>query len=370
MSLISLAKSGLSYSKTGLNYATKAAKVLIHESVGDGYSVISKARKSVGGGYTIFQNPKAKTKAGWDALKADIKTVANKPGLLAKAKAHYNIGVTAASAGKNLNPLQKLVAGSKGIASAIKDSVKTAYKSGAVKQMQKVFAKGGKITNATKVWGGIKGLAKPLCKAPFLYAATLAIFEGPKVYDAFKNGGFWAGLKEAGKVCAGVAVGGALGALGTAVGGPVVGALAFAAGEQVTRSILGDSESEEAETKEGEQDDLTQATANGVMEEDPDTQAIRDQLRSEVADMENEDKSENKEDAETSQTTSELPEKLEASDTSVQNQLTTNPYLQNNQTYYNQYTNPFGIDASTNIFQRFPMGYTFQYQGNGMGMMF
>lgn len=368
MNLSSLSKLG-QYAKTGFDYAKKATKVLIHESMGDGHTVIAKGRKSVGGGYTIFQNSKAKTKAGWDILKSDIKATANKPGIFAKAKTAYKSGVLSEAKevlrnGGKVNSATKLLGGLKGIKNAVTTSIKSAYKSGAFSQMRKVLAKGGKITNATKIWGGIKGLAKPLCKAPLIYTALVAVTEGPKIYKAYKNGGFWAGTKELGKVAAGVAVGGALGALGTVIGGPVLGAIAFGIGETITRSLLGDSESAPAETKDD--DNLAQAQVNGIMPEEIDTTELRDKLRElEAQESEAEtQKPEESEQAEASaQEQSELPATLQASDIPAQG--TTNPFAQNN----NQYSNPFGFDAGTNIFQAYPAGYKFQYQGNGFGMM-
>ena len=361
MSLTSLAKLGLQYTKTGLNYAGKAAKVLIHESMGDGHSVIAKARKAVPG-KTVFVNFKTKTKVGFDTLKTDIKATANKPGIFAKAKANYLNGVSAASTGKNLSKLQKLVAGTKGIASAVGNTVKKAWTDGVASQVAKVTANGKNVTKLTKALGGLKGIAKPLCKAPLIYTAVLAYFEGPKIYNAYKHGGFGAGTAELGKVAAGVAVGGALGALGTVIGGPVLGAILFGVGETITRSLLGDSESAPAETKD--EDNLAQAETNGIMPEEIDTQELRDKLRElEAQDSDAAEKPESNQSEETTQEQPELSATLQPSDVSAQG--TTNPFLQSN----NQYTNPFGFDAGSNIFQQYPMGYKFQYQGNGFGMM-
>ena len=189
-------------------------------------------------------------------------------------------------------------------------------------------------------------------------------------------------MKEIGKSSIKVAAGAVAGALGTVVAGPIGGIIGYAAGEMLTSAVMGGSYSENhpAEVKD---DETAQAQANGVMPE-TDTQAARDQLRAEneAADAAAQDSSDSSDKTNTDETqqttatqtqeqTSNLPERLEASDTTpiMQQPSTTNPYLMNNDTYYSQYTNPFGFDAGSNIFQRFPMGYKFQYQGNGMGMM-
>lgn len=361
-------KQGLKYARTGVKYAS----VIPHYAFGKGYSTIQNARKAVGG-KTIFQNFGKKSSVGWQTLKQDLAQTANKPGLLSKALKTFKAGVS--NAGANASLLKKAAAGTKNIAKTIGTKVANSYKSGAAAASTGKYL--SKLGKTGKILGGLKSVTKPLRGMPVVASlVTLGYETYANIYPAFKEGGFWAGMKEAGKSCVKIAAGAALGAVGAAVGGFVGGLAGYAIGEQIADKLMGGSYSDThaAETKEGEQDELSEAQANGVMPEDPDTQTLREQLRlqQEAKDALDEQMIKDNESAEQEQSkleaqaTSELPEKLEASNTATQNQLVSNPYTSNG---YNTYSNPFGFDAGTNIFQRFPMGYTFQYQGNGMGMM-
>ena len=239
MSIASLAKLGLQYGKTGLKYAS----VLPRYAFGEGYSVIQNARKSAGGGYTIFQNFVPKTKAGFQALKSDVIATASRPGLFAKAKAQYSAAVSAASAAKKLSSLQKIAAGSKGIASAVGKSISSTFKAGAAAATTgKYLSKLGKFGQAL---GGTKAVLKPLCKMPVIASlVTLGYETYANIYPAFKEQGFWAGLKETGKSCIKIAAGAALGAVGAACGGAIGGIAGYVAGEWIANKIMGPSYSE------------------------------------------------------------------------------------------------------------------------------
>ena len=358
-------KQGLKYARTGAKYAS----VVPHYAFGNGYGTIQNARKAVGG-KTIFQNFGKKSTVGLQTLKQDLIQTANKPGLLSKAVKTFKAGVS--NAGANAGFLKKAAAGSKNIAQTIGTKVANSYKAGvAAASTGKYLSKLGKTG---QILGGLKSVTKPLRGMPiFVSLATLGYETYENIYPAFKEGGFWAGAKEAGKSFVKIGAGAALGAVGAAFGGFVGGLAGYVIGEQIADKLMGGSYSEThaAETKEGESDELAIAQQNGVMPKDPETQGLVDEEISQPAESEKADEakaeSENEsKETEEAQATSELPEKLEASNTAVQDQLVSNPYTSNG---YNSYSNPFGFDAGTNIFQRFPMGYTFQYQGNGMGMM-
>jgi hypothetical protein len=372
MSIASLAKLGLQYGKTGLKYAS----VVPRYAFGEGYSVIQNARKSVGG-RTIFQNFVPKAKIGFQTLKSDIIATASRPGLYAKAKAQYSAAVNAASAAKKLSSLQKIAAGTKGIASAVGKSISSTFKAGAAAATTGKYL--GKLGKFGKALGGTKAVLKPLCKMPVIASlVTLGYETYENIYPAFKNEGFWAGLKETGKSCIKIAAGAALGAVGAACGGAIGGIAGYVAGEWIANKIMGASyaETHAAETEEANPEE--QPTE--VVQDETNTQALRDKIRSLAPEVETAQQSqEGSEQAEstdeaqaTDQTTAQqtqnnsgLPEKLEPSDTSVQS-FTSNPVAQS---AYTTYSNPFGLDAGSNIFQRYPMGYKFQYQGNGFGMM-
>ncbi len=356
--------------KTGLKYA----RVLPRYAFGNGYGVISNARKTSATGYTIFQNHVTKSKAGWKALVQDIQTTASRPSKIASA---WKNGVLSEAKavlrnGGNVSCLTKLKGGLKGLASSTSGAIKSAYRTGVFSQMRKVLTNGGKVTTATKVWGGMKGVLKPLCKMPVLASIVTLAFEAPDIYRAFtdKDGGFVEGMKQLGKSGAKIAIGTAVGALGTVVAGPVGGIIGYGAGEYLSSLIFGNSYSEthpaQAEGDKSEE----QAELNGTMPDEADTQAQRDALRSEnesASETETETETESAQSSESSATTTQqttqdntgLPDKLLPPDPST---MISNPVA---------YTpNPFGFDGYTNIFQRFPMGYSAQYLGNGMnGLM-
>jgi len=83
------------------------------------------------------------------------------------------------------------------------------------------------------VKGALSGMGKVIAKRmPLIGVLATLYFDGPKIYDAFKNRGFVAGLKECtgvgvelGGMAAGAAIGSCFGPVGTLVGGIVGGVI-------------------------------------------------------------------------------------------------------------------------------------------------
>lgn len=361
--------------KTGWKYA----RVLPRYAFGDGYGVISHARTTAAGGtWKTLRHSATASKAGWNALKADIAATAARPSRIAAA---WKSGVlsearTILRSGGQISTLAKLKGGLKGLAKTAGTAIKTAWTTGSTAAATgKYLSKLGKFG---KFLGGLGGVLKPLCKMPVLASIITLGLEMPDICRAFSDGGFVEGIKQLGKSGAKITIATAVGALGTVVGGPVGGIVGYVAGEALSSWIFGKSYNElhpKAEETQAQGDQNAQdAELNGTMPADADTQAERDRLREENEAQETDNENENcnpdssesakSETAQPTQDQSGLPERLEAPTD------TTTFYSPMQPSYTPSYnSNPFGFDAGTNIFQRFPMGYTFQYQGNGFGMM-
>lgn len=357
--------------KTGWKYA----RVLPRYAFGNGYGVISEARKTAAGGtWKTLRHSATASKAGWQALKTDIAATAARSSRVGGA---WSRGVSAeisriTSGGGTVTTLSKLKGGLKGLAKTAGTAIKTAWTTGSTAASAGKYL--GKLGKFGKFLGGMKGVLKPLCKMPVIASIVTLAFEMPDIYSAFKDGGFFEGIKQLGKSGAKVAIGTAVGALGTVIGGPVGGIAGYVIGETLSGMIFGKSwnETHEKPSEAQAQGDQNSKDAelNGTMPADADTQAERDRLRAEngAVEADDEDDDEEGDDESAEQTVqndqSGLPERLEApTDTTTYYPTMQPSYAQS----YN--SNPFGFDAGTNIFQRFPMGYTFQYEGNGFGMM-
>ena len=89
-----------------------------------------------------------------------------------------------------------------------------------------------KVAGKNGILGAVKGFGKAIVKKmPLLGVLAIAGFDGPEVYNAFKEGGFKEGMKELGGVgielggmAVGAAIGSCFGPIGTIVGG-IVGAI-------------------------------------------------------------------------------------------------------------------------------------------------
>ncbi len=321
-----------------LKPALKYARAIPRYAFGEGYGVISKARKASAPGYTIFQHPVTKTKAGFSALKADVIATAAKPSRTAAA---WRSGVAASGATSTFG---KTIGGLKGLFSAGKTAITSAWKNGAAAASTGKYL--SKLGSAGKFLGGMKGVLKPLCKMPVLASLFTLAFEAPDIYSAFKEGGLWEGTKQIFKSGAKIVGGTIAGAVGTAIGGPVGGVLGYALGEQLVSKVLGPS------YKEAHENDITpaeQAEIDGLKNSvavRPDDELTDEEL-AEIEGLKNSPSaSEGNESTDTTSTDSTNP----FSTTTA----TTNPFLNNGgalPTY------------GDNIFTLFPTGVKFQYLG-------
>ena len=98
-----------------------------------------------------------------------------------------------------------------------------------------------------KCGGTLKGLAK---RAPLIGTALMVAFEFPNIYRATKEEGIVGGAKEAGKAGVRLAAGMALGAVGTAVAGPIGSIAGFIIGDMIGKLVVGKSFTEKKEEKE------------------------------------------------------------------------------------------------------------------------
>lgn len=224
--------------------AWKALKLIPRYAFSDGASVISKARKATvaKGNKFLFckdnefalKNASTKISAGWKALKKDAAKTMN---------SNKSVWASLRSFGKSL--ISKPKAGIRAVTSAAAKAGKTAG----------FWAKAG---------GALKGLWKACNKLPII--GTLFVIGGeiPDIYTAFSKGGAWEGTKQVLKSSAKV-VGFAAGtALGAVVGGPV-GALAGGlAADMLVNYLTGGSYSENhpEETEETEQQGDSQSEAD------------------------------------------------------------------------------------------------------------
>ncbi len=104
-----------------------------------------------------------------------------------------------------------------------------------------------------KIGGTLKGLGK---RAPLLGTVLMVAFELPNIFRASKDEGLLAGAAEAGKSAVRIAAGTALGAVGTALLGPVGSIVGFIVGDMLAKVVVGKSYTEKKAAKEAE---LTQS---------------------------------------------------------------------------------------------------------------
>lgn len=102
----------------------------------------------------------------------------------------------------------------------------------------------------SKIWGGLKGVAKGFGKAlPFIGTALLVASELPNLWTTVKEKGIIAGIKEAGKATAKLAGGAAGAAIGSAICPGIGTIVGWFAGEWLTSKVVGKSYTEEKEEK-------------------------------------------------------------------------------------------------------------------------
>ena len=321
-----------------LKPVAKYGRAIPRYAFGEGYSVISRARKGAASGYTIFQNPVTKSKAGFSALKADVIATVNKPSRIATA---WRSGVSASGA---TSASGKFLGGLKGLKTAFTNSIKTAWQNGAAKASTGKIL--GKMGSAGKFLGGMKGVLKPLCKMPVIASLITLGIEAPDIYSAFKEGGLWEGTKQLFKSGAKIVGGTVLGALGTAVGGPVGGVLGYALGEQLVEKITGPSynEAHENDLTPAEQQEiagLKNSVAVGADNE------LTDEELAEIEGLKNSPAANEGESTDATSTSTDVTNPFNT-------QPTTNPYQMNGGTL---------PTYGDNIFTLFPTGVRFQYLG-------
>ncbi|MBO6256780.1 hypothetical protein J6N69_01920 [bacterium] len=339
--------------------AWKALKLIPRYAFSDGASVISKARKATvaKGNKFLFckdnefalKNASTKISAGWKALKKDAAKTMN---------SNKSVWASLRSFGKSL--ISKPKAGIRAVTSAAAKAGKTAG----------FWAKTG---------GALKGLWKACNKLPII--GTLFVIGGeiPDIYTAFSKGGAWEGTKQVLKSSAKV-VGFAAGtALGAVVGGPV-GALAGGlAADMLVNYLTGGSYSENhpEETEETEQQGDSQSEADTDTSSSSSSDAASDSSNSSAGASSTGSAATG---SDTATTTAQQPT------TTVTTPFPTpwsmsgfamgtgmgmgmgmgmfNPFGMGMGMY-----NPASAVASTllqpgeNIFEKYPMGYKFQYMG-------
>lgn len=204
--------------------ALKALKLIPRYAFSDGASKISKARRAIvdsnaksifgKGNEFALKNFKKKAEVGWDYLKKDAtKTMNSKKSVWASIK----------SFGKSLCEKPKQ----------------------AVRVAEKLAARAGKsIGIFGKAGWALKGLGKALKKLPIVGTVLATGYEIYETYGAFKNGGFWEGIKQVGKSALKIGAFAAGTALGAAVGGPVGALIGGIAADMLVGALLGGSYSE------------------------------------------------------------------------------------------------------------------------------
>ncbi|MBP3821601.1 hypothetical protein J6G99_08170 [bacterium] len=191
--------------KVGLNVVKFAAKNIFRTSEN-----VSAARSAVKGSIFKPSVAKARAKAGWQALKQDYKS-----------------------------------SSSVGIIDGIKNSVKSITKtfkdevSAGLKSVSKNSGKIAKFLGGTK--GILKGTFKCMKKLPIIGSVIMLGEEAPKVYQAFKEDGFFAGVGQIARSSAQLVAGAGLAAIGTAIGGPVGGFAGWIIGDMIASAIVGES---------------------------------------------------------------------------------------------------------------------------------
>lgn len=244
----------------------------------------------------------------------------------------------------------------------------------AMLQGGKIGARAAKIAGKSTAVGALKGVGKTLAKRmPMIGAvATLAI-EGPSIYNAFKKGGFKAGMKECagvgtelGCMAAGAAIGSVIPGVGTVIGGLVGGIV----GMFVRNAIAPEKPSkEEAQQQTVEyskdeikalktigfsEEEITQLKANGYTIEDIEAILAQEQQKQLVAPQDN-TRVENRyqpyiqdEIASLQAQNEALRQQLELYNPNI------NPYQQQN----NQYVNPFMFNTITGGYNNYTNPYT------------
>lgn len=366
--------------------ALNVLKAIPRYAFSDGCSVITKARKGVRvanpkAGYSIFSHPIEKGKAGLTALKKDL-----------------------LKAGTKKTVWQSITSFAKSFVTKPKAGIRAA---------KIAAAKAGKTASFwAKAGGALKGLGKVCKKLPIIGTVLTVGFEIPDVVKAFthKDGGFVEGMKQIGKSALKIGVGAGLCAVGTAIGGPVVGALAWAAGDWIVDKVTGGSFSENHPDENVAADATRQTidlrsqetqdeqTSQGSATESAEVSDNTSSTSSTSTDTDNNTDTDNTDDNETTDTQSSddtTTQQTQGSDDTQTQQAGTNPQVFSNNPFAfglgTTTTNPFmmggvptmgttplfgmgfnsGVDAYTgslvqsgeNIFEKYPMGYTFQYIG-------
>lgn len=153
----------------------------------DGATVVhdaSRAAFKASKGQSIFTRFTTSTGAAKKAFSDGIKNMPIKSRTYSAIKKAWTDGIS--SAGQNLSLGGKIKAGFKGLFLG-KHGVKGLWKSGVLTQAKSVLAKGGKVGSLTKLWGGLKGVCKPLTKMPMLGTIITCLFEVPDIVDSFKQ---------------------------------------------------------------------------------------------------------------------------------------------------------------------------------------
>lgn len=99
----------------------------------------------------------------------------------------------------------------------------------------------------SKLGGSFKGLFK---RAPLIGTALMVAFEIPNIIKATLDGGIINGAVETAKSGGRLASSIACGAIGTAIGGPLLGLVGFFVGDKVGKLFVGKSYSEKKEEQE------------------------------------------------------------------------------------------------------------------------
>ncbi len=334
-----LISSIVKYGSKALNYGVRAAKCAPEFIFGESASVIGKAYKAAPKG-SIF----SKAKIAGKAFESHVgKLAASKGGFFSRL---FNNT-------KNLLPdLWK--AGKTGFSAA-----KTAGKSG--------------------IWGGLKGVGSTIAKKmPYIGAILTLVFEAPNIYEGYKKEGIKGALKQtagAGVELGCMATGAAIGScicpgIGSAVGGIIGGIVGWG-----VRAFTFPEPSEEGEQTEaeGSADADTTDASDATSDQTTSDQTTSGSTSSNGSNGSTDTSTSSSTSGSTSGSTPSTPS-VPYPTTSMTNPFgtgfgMTNPMMNMGMGM----TNPFGmynpaaalanslLQPGENIFQKYPMGYQFQY---------
>ena len=287
----------------------------------------------------------------------------------------------------------------KGVGSSIKSLPKFLCRAA------KVGAKTAKAAGKSGIWGGIKGFLGGVGKKMPLIGTLIAIgFEIPNIFKAGSEQGAGEALKETGKAAARLAGGAAGAAIGSAICPGIGSLIGWVAGEWLTGLVVGKTYTEKKDELI-EQYNLTEEQISQAQEQGYTVDKLLDELKSQGPEVSgNEQGSQNdkqkSEDSASSAAESGASDNKAVSDAAASTSSVTNPSVTTPYPTYTGMTNPFGfglnvpnpamiglnnpfgfgigsgmynpvfpmmnqiLQPGENIFEKYPLGFRFQYMGN------